>query len=152
MPAGDRASCGCPAPQVWTAAIVLSELVTFKKVNPTETTEVDHTRRAGSEDTNPTHRSAGTIIASTEPIKKRAQLTHLSQYDADAKTSSADHNAAPHPLDAKGGAGAAGSARPVSRAGLDDKGGRPPLRAFDANDDVAESKSNSSDAEIMTFK
>ncbi|KAK7249664.1 intraflagellar transport-like protein [Aureococcus anophagefferens] len=56
-------------------AFVLNELVTFKK-----------------------HRSAGTIIASTEPIKKRAQLTHLSAYDADAK------DAGPAPLDdPKGG-------------------------------------------------
>ncbi|KAH8072443.1 hypothetical protein JL721_3718 [Aureococcus anophagefferens] len=129
-------------------AFVLNELVTFKKVNPTEAAEVDHTRRAGAEDTNPQHRSAGTIIASTEPIKKRAQLTHLSAYDADAK------DAGPAPLDdPKGGrlAPAAGG-RPVSRAGLDDKGSRPPLRAFGGEDDVAESKSGGDTAEVMTFK
>ena len=42
--------------------------------------------------------------------------------------------------------------RPVSRAGLDDKGSRPPLRAFGGEDDVAESKSGGDTAEVMTFK
>ncbi|KAH8066603.1 hypothetical protein JL722_1050 [Aureococcus anophagefferens] len=45
----------------------------------------------------------------------------------------------------------AAGGRPV-RAGLDDKGSRPPLRAFGGEDDVAESKSGGDTAEVMTFK
>ncbi|KAH8094304.1 hypothetical protein JL720_4299 [Aureococcus anophagefferens] len=127
-------------------AFVLNELVTFKKVNPTEAAEVDHTRRAGAEDTNPQHRSAGTIIASTEPIKKRAQLTHLSAYDADAK----DAGPAPSTTPRAAASRPPRAAGPC-RAGLDD-GARPPLRAFGGEDDVAESKSGGDTAEVMTFK
>lgn len=121
-------------------AFVLSELVTFKKVNPQEDKETERVRRAGAEDSNPQHRSAGTIIASTEPIKKRAQLTHLTAYD------SAEAKSGLEPLaEAKSGA------RPVSRGGVDDKAGRPPLRAF-GGDDAAETKNAGDQAEVMSFK
>ena len=57
-------------------AFVLAELVNFKKVNPGES-EVNHERRAGEGEEPGENLSAGAILASSEPMKKRTQLKHL---------------------------------------------------------------------------
>ena len=51
-------------------------MVNFKKVNPGES-EVNHERRAGEGEEPGENLSAGAILASSEPMKKRTQLKHL---------------------------------------------------------------------------
>lgn len=71
----DKTGDGAPPGAMRALAFVLAELVNFKKVNPQE--EVNHERRAGMAEEPKQELSAGAILASSEPMKKRPQLKHL---------------------------------------------------------------------------
>ena len=72
----DKTGDGAPPSAMRALAFVLAELVNFKKVNPGES-EVNHERRAGEGEEPGENLSAGAILASSEPMKKRTQLKHL---------------------------------------------------------------------------
>ena len=124
-------------------AFALRELVEFKKVSPGgDEPEEPRVRRAGEEEVSSNeHRTAADVLASAEPVKKRAQLAHLgAPSDAKPAIQQAEPWQKDDDDDAPGG-------RPKSSAGR----GRAPLAAFDSGD-VAEAKDSGNGAEVMSFK